>query len=117
MRDRPLVHTRVDGWCAQCEGAGRLAIQHVDLPAGMWAEQATELLMTVAQHVLADVLARLQEITGHGCEAAAARAEQAGRMLVVTRDMWDALGLPVPPEVLVQDSSHIPVVAPPAPPT
>jgi hypothetical protein len=56
----------------------------------------------VARHVRAQVAARLREIgDGSGCEAAAARAFEMGRLAVVDGDMWDALGLarPVPPPV------------------
>lgn len=57
---------------------------------------------TVAAHVRAQVEARLREIgDGAGCEAAAARAFEQGRLAVADGDMWDALGLPrpVPPPV------------------
>ena len=59
-----------------------------------------DVLKLVARHVEADVEARLAEVgDAQGCEAAAARAHQRGRLQVVQVDMWQALGLtrPGPP--------------------
>ena len=47
--------------------------------------------------LLPEIRARLAEVgDGTSCEAHAARAREAGRLQVVTVDMWDALGLPRP---------------------
>jgi hypothetical protein len=55
---------------------------------------------TIYRHVKAQVDARLVEIgDGLGCEAAAARAFEQGRLAVVEADMWNALGLPGPSSV------------------
>lgn len=54
-------------------------------------------LRVVAKAVHDDVRARLEEIgNGQGCEAAAARAFEQGRIQVVDVDMWLALGLTPP---------------------
>lgn len=51
----------------------------------------------VASALLPEIKARLAEIgDGQSCETHAARAREAGRLQVVTVDMWDALGLPRP---------------------
>lgn len=48
----------------------------------------------VAKHVRAEAEARLAEIgQGTGCEAAAARAFEMGRLYAVDVDAWKALGL------------------------
>jgi hypothetical protein len=47
--------------------------------------------------LMPEINARLAEIgDGTGCEAHAARAREAGRLQVITVDMWDVLGLPRP---------------------
>lgn len=51
-------------------------------------------LRTVAKYVRQSVAARLVEIgDGTGCEAAAARAFEQGRLQAVDEDAWHALGL------------------------
>lgn len=51
-------------------------------------------LRTVQKYVRQSVEARLVEIgDGQGCEAAAARAFEQGRLQVVNDDAWHALGL------------------------
>lgn len=52
-------------------------------------------LRLVAAYVRAQVEQRLAELgDGHGCEAAAARAFEAGRLAVIEQNMWAAVGLP-----------------------
>lgn len=54
-------------------------------------------LRTVARHVRETAAVRLAELgDAHGCEAAAARAFQLGRLQVAEVDMWNALGLTSP---------------------
>lgn len=49
---------------------------------------------TIAKYVRAEAEKRLAEIgDGTGCEAAAARAFEQGRLQVVDDDAWHALGL------------------------
>lgn len=56
-----------------------------------------DVLRIVARAVGEDARARLMEIgDGTGCEAAAARAFEQGRLRVVEVDMWKALGLTPP---------------------
>ncbi len=51
-------------------------------------------IRTVQRYVRQSVEARLTEIgDGQGCEAAAARAFEQGRLQVVEDDAWHALGL------------------------
>ena len=56
-----------------------------------------DVLRLVAKAIRADAEGRLVEIgDGEGCEAAAARAFEQGRLQVVDVDMWLALGLTPP---------------------
>lgn len=98
------VHVRVRGWCDRCQGPGRLGVGHVD--AKVTEEEA---LVADVEHIRRDTLklvdayvrraveARRAELAfGNGCEAAAARAFEDGRLAVIERDMWAALSVTPP---------------------
>jgi hypothetical protein len=110
-RMKATRHVRLNGWCHVCGGAGRSAFMHVDATVvdgdgdgvqPLWSTEDVERLWSaalrlVAEHVRGQVAARLVELEhGHGCEGAAARAREDGRLQVVEGDMWEAVGL-VPP--------------------
>lgn len=68
-------------------------------------------LRTVAKAVTETARARLAELAaeGGGCETAAARAYQHGRLQVVEVDMWEALGFTPPgPPPLVATTDGVP---------
>jgi hypothetical protein len=102
MKDRR--HVRVDGWCRRCDGGGIAAFTHVDVDGAGWVGEvgfdaaARQVLTLVARYVADAVSAREVELEqGRGCEAAAARQFEAGRLAVVESDMWLAVGLDPPP--------------------
>lgn len=119
------VHVRRGGWCHVCGGSGEAGIVHEDDPplSGVidWAQVIAN-TRAMGNHIAADHLegkglpltlgaivcdvsnyisrlayGRLDEIgDGQGCETAAARSREAGRLQVAQEDLWDAFRLPRP---------------------
>lgn len=103
MSGRPAMavpHVRVRGFCDACQGLGRQGVQHIDVELTAGERALADLLhirrdtlRLVANAVRLQVEARLAEVQGDGCEAAAARMFQLGRLEVIDTDMWRAVGI------------------------
>ena len=62
-------------------------------------------LWAAAGRLLPQLRIRLAAIAGSGCEAGAQRSYLRGQYDLLTRDLWEALGLVVPPEFATINAS------------
>ena len=89
-----LTHFRVGGWCDLCGGQGQVKFDHLDVDNAA-SPEVRQVLITVAIRVMREARARLDELehAGRGCENAAERRFEQGRLQVVEHDLWAAVGI------------------------
>lgn len=78
--------------------AGNAEIQRSANAQAMADAIVTRRLWTACAKTLPELQIRLASVVGSGCEAGAQRSYLRGQFDLLTRELWVALQLPVPPE-------------------